>query len=59
MSATIVQNTITFFKTEAAAQRIAKLNNIDDEDTRYTVEAWPRGFIIAVHDLDGHYLGTL
>jgi len=51
--------TITLFNTYEAAARIAEANQADDPEWAYTVEEYPRGFVVVVYDEGGEKLGTL
>ena len=59
MRATILTQSITFFKNEAKAAELAAVNAAADEDSSYTVESWERGFVVVIRDEDGFKLGTL
>ena len=59
MQGTITTQSITFYRTAEAAQRIADASTYPGDEWTYTVDLWERGFVVMVRDEDGFDLGTL
>ena len=49
----------TVYKTQAEADRLAKICGGDDPDCEYRVEKRAKGWVVALYDADGYELGVL